>query len=241
MLLEMLDHYSYSNIKTFLDCEIRWKYTYIDKLKAETPRPAIIGKIVHEALASYYLKTISLEEAISLAAKNQNIADISIIQAGKTILQNQQLLKFLQNKKPLFLEKQFEFYYKNRKIIGFIDCILDDGTIIDYKVTNKFYKEAYWLQPLIYLRACAENNLQKNDVFSFVIIPNNPDLSIRTYSISLQKEDYIYMLNSIFDQVFQRMEELDKLGDYQPPKSAKTCQFCPFNSICPSKLEENSS
>lgn len=64
MLSDYLEKVSYSNISTFLQCQRKWKLTYIDKLdKKQDSVDTIYGTVMHETiqkfLAYYYSNTLT--------------------------------------------------------------------------------------------------------------------------------------------------------------------------------------
>jgi putative RecB family exonuclease len=53
----MQDHISYTQIRTYIDCSLRYKFAYVDKLPPETISVSLIfGSAMHEALKELYLQ-----------------------------------------------------------------------------------------------------------------------------------------------------------------------------------------
>lgn len=231
-----IDHLSFSSIKTFLDCQLKWKFTYIDKYPVEPTFPIIVGKVIHSAIEKYYRSQASLESALEQSLSQEAVSDTEIITTTKLILSNKNVVNYLNLISPIFIEKEFQIHIKDVKIIGFIDCILDDGTVIDFKVTDRFNKKFYWLQPLIYLRGCYENQINFNGLFSFVIIPKNREGKVDTWSIELKKEDYINTLNQFMDLFLRDFWYALDQNNFSHTTNISTCQYCQFNKICPFSL-----
>lgn len=228
-----IDHLSFSSIKTFLDCALKWKYTYIDKYPVEPTPPILIGKIIHEAVAEHFKNQIPIKSALENVFTRNFITNRDVIVTSELIVNNENFLSYISKINPVFVEKEFQFYINGIKIIGFIDCILDDGTVIDFKITNKFDKTFYWLQPIIYLRGCYENNVNFNGLFSFVAIPKNMKGKVDVWSIKLEEKDYIDTLNHFMGMFLENLFYSIEHDTYPYAVSEDTCRFCPFNSICP--------
>jgi len=68
MLSDYIEKVSYSNISTFLQCQRKWKLTYIDKLdKKQDSADTIYGTVIHEAIQKflhyYYSSTLTTLQA----------------------------------------------------------------------------------------------------------------------------------------------------------------------------------
>lgn len=68
MLSDYIEKVSYSNISTFLQCQRKWKLTYIDKLdKKQDSADTIYGTVIHEAIQKflhyYYSNTLTTLQA----------------------------------------------------------------------------------------------------------------------------------------------------------------------------------
>jgi len=243
-----IEHLSYSSINTFLDCAYKWKKIYIDKMKPTSSPSMLFGKAFHEVIALYLenkdLKLVSLwEESFDKYFESDtNYRDL--FYTGVDLFSAQSVENFLSNLFPMkrnnefFLEKEFLFHIPqvDVPIMGYIDCILEDGTIIDFKTAgNKFNYISYWLQPAIYLRASFDNQFDTNNLFKFIVFyKKNKKNIINTYSIELFQDDYIDKLNTLIKIVWERMNKYYISNNFPKNTESEYCgeRFCPFWEEC---------
>jgi putative RecB family exonuclease len=66
------DHLSWSSISTYVQCSLKWRYHYMDRLEPEfTPSALVFGQAVHEAIGAFLESTLT-GDRLSAA----NLADV---------------------------------------------------------------------------------------------------------------------------------------------------------------------
>ncbi|GEM_PF-4848813 len=228
----MIDHLSFSSIKTFLECPKKWYFKYIEKIPIPSNVYMELGKVLHSVFAKYLTdKKQKIHDILSEEISNEHTA--FVFENSLKILSNQNVINFLEEIQPSAVEKQFEFSVYNTKIVGFIDCIDQFGTVIDFKITNKFDKESYWLQPLFYLKGCYENKIEINNKFSFVVIPRSSTEKLQVWSVSLSSGEFSRYFDFVLRAVLKDLEFYTKENNFPFTSHFSMCEMCPFNEICP--------
>ncbi len=242
-------HLSYSRIATYINCPLRYKFIYVDKLPVKERSYFSFGSSIHKVLEVFYhpeknfinMKEPPFEYMLSLLDKHW-------ISAGYTTKNEEQkakdkalkVLKRLYQETifgfhPAYLvEKSFSFHLDKFKVIGRIDRIdyANDGyTIIDYKTNRlvpRFFKVTELLQPVIYYVGAKESlGLKKiNNVFLYFV---NFNKKVR-FDISDE------MVEKGKNKIIQVGKAIQREEFY--PKPNGSCTSCEFKDICPAFAED---
>lgn len=150
--------YSYSRLKTYRDCPLRYKFTYIDKIKAPGAIEQFIGSMVHEALEEVLKvrwgsnKDLSCADACrifderfdehltdDLLLRNTNLTVEDHRARGHDFIARFYLIEAQREQgEVLGVEKWIAFPIGSSSMGGFIDRLErrgDDYHIIDYKAS----------------------------------------------------------------------------------------------------------
>lgn len=237
-------HLSYSRIATYINCPLRYKFIYIDKLPTKVRSYFSFGGSIHKVLEIFYhpeknfinMKKPPFEYIISLL-------DEHWISAGYATKNEEQkakekalkILKRLYQEtifgfQPAYLvEQSFSFPLDKFKVIGRIDRIdyTNNGyTIIDYKTSRilpRFFKVTEILQPVIYYIGAKESlHLEKIDNVSLYFVNFNKKVkfNISDEMVEKGKKKIIQVGEAIMRDEFY-------------PKPNGYCGSCEFKDICP--------
>lgn len=244
---------SYSALDTFKQCPLKYKFQYIDRIRAPKSKEAIFGTLVHSALKLLHdpVRLISPTEEELLDFWSQNW-DASIYpdsrEEATAFAQGVQILKNYYAKNPpgqfnvLTLESPFEapIMIGNdlHLITGKIDRVdkISDTAfeVIDYKTAKRMPAQKNVdtdLQLSIYHLGLAnrwpsiveENRPVK---VSLYYLKHGEKLSSTRNNQDLQqtKEDLIRS----FEQIKKTQQE-----EKFPPKPGPLCPWCAYQKICP--------
>ena len=233
--------YSYSKLKTYLDCPQLFKFKYIDEIKMlEEPEYFIIGRLKHEILKESYLWC--------LKNKKGNVEEITRLYQGIFSRYNFDMEKEEQIKEEMdnylsgkeFLlepvpeieckiaidgrEKSCDFWDEKCWLRGIIDVMRRDqhqAKIIDYKTGYSFYRDKFQMDFYAYLVRKLFPDLQRLQVeFDFI----NFDWQ-KTYEIDL------YNIEDIGDRIKGMIDKVEGDWEYKPQVGSK-CQSCGYWEYC---------
>jgi len=167
----MRPYLSYSQLSLYLECPLKYRFRYIDEIKAEGISSAMaFGKAIHEALAQFYRESMdgvpfSLSgflNAFAEAWEDEYVRNDVVYKEGETfeslLAQGEALLRvFARERLPtmrvIAVEVPFEFNLENPEtgeefpipIKGIIDLIEEDdsGTlwVVDHKTSARAFSE----------------------------------------------------------------------------------------------------
>jgi len=142
---------SYNKLKTFEECALKYRLTYIEK----QPRPPIawlaFQRKIHAALAKYHTLarldgTVDVDEVLRAydeiwdVANHPEVRDGIDYHEGEDILRMYADLESRRNRVPAYLEKKLSVPFGPYTLTGKIDRVdfaVDSYSIIDYKLDRK--------------------------------------------------------------------------------------------------------
>ena len=148
-------HLSYSRLSKFEQCPLAFRFSYIDKLKAEPGVPLRFGKLIHavlEVLVREHMEAertspLTEERALELYRQGwaaEGMAGMELFQEGVEMLQ-----AFvrdqgeLDHRDVLAIEKEFRLQVGRFTVLGFMDRVdwVDDTTVdvCDYKTNRMLF------------------------------------------------------------------------------------------------------
>jgi RecB family exonuclease len=235
---------SVSRLKRYENCQLSFKFRYIDKLEIEPGTGGDFGKLEHAALELIY-KWVKRSEFSGI------VPDAAIIKCYRQAYESEQfdhmtgeaeyrlglelIRGYLADKEVnheniIALEKEFLIKIKGVKIKGFIDRIdrVDDDTIciVDYK-TNR----------MLFSREELDNDLQMT-VYGNVVRKEYPDIKNVQYQFDMLR----YGFPLITSRTAQELEDgayyvkvlkkrIEKKKKF-PAKLGVLCHWCDYKSIC---------
>lgn len=253
--------YSHSQLSTFEQCQLKFKFKYIDKLEPDIKNTieSFLGKKVHEVLEWLYIEVsegklpeldLVIKNYVEFWNKDYN-SDIKIIKEenGKDHYLNKGL-RFLINyytknypfndntietEKKIFINLDKE---KNYSLIGFIDRLTYDKTsnifeIHDYKTTSsmKSQEEMNKDRQLALYSMGIKELFGKNSKVNLVW--HFLDFNEKITSQRTDEE-----LEKLKEDIKKLIEKIETTYDFKPHPSI-LCNWCEFQSYCPVKNKRN--
>lgn len=173
-----LDHLSFSSINLYQLCARAWEYRYVKRVSTPASPNLVFGSAFHsaiealiyarakrQAVAPHTAWTVKWSEAIQQEIAWDSESPEELSNTGLRMLVCPDTTDLLNSIKPMMqddgepmIERRIELHVPEVPIpiIGYIDIILEDGTVGDFKTSasawppNKAAKES---QPLFYLAA----------------------------------------------------------------------------------------
>jgi RecB family exonuclease len=148
-----LDHLSASSIRMYMRCPRQWWYRYVEGIKIAPDGGLVSGIAFHNAAEDCLTEKIAtgenappekagevardeaekgLENAVLLEDQSKG----SVIDKAVRLAQNW-AEKALPDAKPSTVEESWELDLGDVTVIGRIDMVEDDGTVVDWKTTSK--------------------------------------------------------------------------------------------------------
>lgn len=243
--------FSYSAIKAYEQCPLKFKLKYIDKIRVEERTiEQILGDCVHRTLEELYRKVMRGEipsisdlntHFIENFEESLNSNKVRIVkgkvedykQKGLNCLENYYFKNYPFNEdKTIFLEKKIKFRLGDFKFKGIVDRLsvkdsLNQNKILihDYKTSNSFTKEDHFRD-------------RQLDIYSIYFREVYPNYGIiKVHHLLSKGETFLskvsdMKLQSIKKEMINKMVEISK-SDYFPPVVSYLCNWCEFRRICP--------
>ena len=150
----MKKHLSVTQIKTFLQCPLKYFFRYKQGIKVRANSSLTMGKCVHCAIEEYYKKQMKEGKATEEDIKGMfdhawetHVGDTDFKKdEGPGALKDEGLRlvkKYAEDiapkVRPKELEKEFELKFENvaYSLKGIIDLIEQDGTVVDHKCSKR--------------------------------------------------------------------------------------------------------
>lgn len=237
-----INHLSFSQITAFEHCPAQYHYQYRQKIPATPNGAQSFGTAIHRTLSQFYQQVKnsnpSLKDLFSCYQKNwlsfgysSRFQEEKFFNEGKKMLARFYREDFKQKKKPLFLERKFNFFLTEKvKITGIFDRVDKENNaweIIDYKTSQAIdQKQAdKSLQMNLYLLAAADPGiLGANPDYltgTFYFLKEGQRISVKKTALELDKAK----------KALIKTVEVINQSDFAP-KAGFWCDFCPFKIVC---------
>ncbi len=236
---------SYTQISTYLECPLKYKYSYV--LNIPTPPNAALsfGSTIHDTLRDFHTKLMfdkvcTLEDLMKMYERNwQPLGFINeghrkaFFDSGVKLLTNYYEKNINSKCKPLEIEKGFNIKIDGLRFYGRIDRIdpLEDGTveIIDYKTGNpKSQKEVDNDDQVSFYAIGAEEalNLKPKKLSLYYVESGEKVTTTRTpEELKAKKEQVKEVIAKIKSGAFES-------------KPGMHCKRCDYREICPYAWKE---
>ena len=224
---------SKSQINTFIDCPLKWKFNYIDKIKS-FPSPAMKRGIdIHKKLENAY-KNITLVEKNAATPEIEMKSDVDLIHFIN--MERKRILSCV-DKDGKFDEKYFKPLFQELKLSsdemgmrGIVDAVYihpaDDGVIVlDWK-TGKYYGnnlDGYRFELAVYAELLKKSGKVDNVKYWAIYFSDQDKLFFEKVD-----PEHVRRMYETIERVRTQMES----GNY-PPKKTWKCRWCSFKSKCP--------
>jgi len=251
--------YSYSKLKTFEQCKLKYKLKYIDKIPPKTEKSieAHLGSSVHDSLEWLYREVKKgripkLDELIMnysqnwLKNYNSNMLIVKKDMTAKDYFNKgvQYLIDYYNTHTPfkdktLDLEKEiFIDLSEEHKLRGFIDRLVynpdtDEYEIHDYKTSNSAPS-----------KQDIENDTQL-PLYSLAIkemVGYDKDIKLIWHYLSHNKKVHSKKTNEQLKQLKKETLELIKFIEATtefPSNKTQLCDWCEYKPICPTWQNQN--
>jgi RecB family exonuclease len=244
---------SYSQINTYQQCPLKYKFQYIERRPTKPSPHLALGNTIHDTLRDFHKefdpKRTSLEDLLSCYEKNwvaegyeSKEQEEEFRREGERMLRDYYQTAIRNSNLPLHLEENFKFRMGDCEIWGKIDRIdrLPNGEweIIDYKTGKRRIEEARLkadLNPLevdenfqlsLYYLGCKEKFNRTPEKVSIYYLKNNQKLS------ATRSPEQLRDVERIVDQVAAQIREKKFEA-----KKGPLCPWCDYREICPALKE----
>jgi len=251
----MSDHWSYSQLTTYLKCPLRYFFDYTLALpKRTTPSALALGSAVHEALARYHHALQCGESILPEAVTNTFRQAWEARKQRETIVFQHQsepeavgqgialLEKYLQDPPPrnvVAVEQEVHVPLINsrgevlaKELVAVLDLVTrdDDGLqITDFKTSSKSYSEYdahLSLQPTAYLHA-AQQHYQESATFQYMVMVKVKQPRIQRLATARMPTDF-----DRFGDLIEAVDHAVAAGVHYPIESPLNCSTCPHRRPC---------
>lgn len=143
----MIKHLSYSSISNYLQCQRHWKHRYIDQLESEKSDALLFGSAWHKMINlvsgnDSFRGFETWEKALIETLEDSNLGtnDLSqdFLKLGVKMSTSIPIVNHIQGLNIIQSELKFEMTIPQCEvpIIGYIDAILANGTVVDFKTSK---------------------------------------------------------------------------------------------------------
>lgn len=231
---------SYSQLETFAQCPLKYKYRYVLGLVGAPSHALAFGQTVHRTLRDFHRRELRgrkgrLKELLTLYDKHfLGEGYLSAAHRRERYRQGQKLLRTYYRKqrqllgKPLFLERKFRLRLGEVSLVGSLDRVdrdvKGDYEIVDYKTgEEKEQKEVDRNEQLaIYALAAKEDLKIVPAKMSLYFLEGNKKVSTLPHWEELSKKR---------EQLLGRAAAIRESGF--PAKVSPLCRSCEYRRICP--------
>lgn len=248
------EHLSYSSISLFAECPERWYNRYILKHPEDPSKELLIGSAFHSCMEDNFNHKLKygvdisrsmvkdvFEHRFKEATAEQGFSDKDVEDHLPTawLLVEQYHREIASTLIPKEVEKKFEIPLPGqhiKKLIGFIDLIIEDGTFIDYKTTFLPWPDAkvtQSLQPTVYGLLSGAKNLD----FEYHMILKAEFARKEKFGDGIvikktvrRQKDFDWLMVMITKMI--NILESDNFYDYVIPSPSPACLKCPYRKPC---------
>ncbi|MEF3280017.1 MAG: PD-(D/E)XK nuclease family protein [Elusimicrobiota bacterium] len=254
-------HFSYSKMSLYLECPLKYKFKYVDKLK-EKPKPFFVfGRIIHSVLEFFYSRVPppSVEELITFFKKKWD----EVPPEEK----NYRLPRYEQEafEEGIRIIKNFHFKHRNNDKIPFL---LEHSTVVNIDgiaaqiVADKIEYDGNGLITIVDYKTGKDGGRSNDQLYFYQkICESDPQIIekiAQKYKVSIKKVEVnkmiYYYVQSLKEVAFERakdseinhfwekvMDTVDKIKSkkFDPSPSDLACSYCDFKSLCPVMKDVN--
>ena len=240
-------HLSVTQLKTYLRCPLQYYFRYVCDLKAPPTGDMTLGRVVHNVLEDNYRQKIETRQDLPLDQMTDLFSDHWDSQVQETTLkpgespgplkdQGIQLLapyhrEIAPTIQPVEVERRFllDTGATRRPLMGYIDLVDDQGTVIDHKTTKRSFPEG-----------SAEKDLQLTAyAFAHRALYGEAETGLRLDVLVRTKEPKVQQLATTRTQAdidrFLRLAEHVERGidaGVAYPNDNYMCGTCGYGSMC---------
>jgi len=245
-----IEHLSYSSISMFLDCPESWRRKYIAKEPTKSSPALVLGSAFHGTLEemltnpgvdvqaaykSQWKQAVERQDVFwDEESPEQTYNDGLRLFSHKGVLGEISKIKPDKDDKGLKIERKVELSVPGVPvpIIGFIDCILEDGSPADFKTSARSWssdKASYSLQALFYIAALNQMGEKVTWRFQHIVFVKTKEPKVQFLN-SLHTAGELFFLFNVISSVWGAIEA----GAFTLNPGSWRCngKYCDFYSDC---------
>ena len=240
----ILKNFSFSQLESYKNCGLQYKYQYLLKIPAPAGSAAAFGDTVHKTLQKFYEeymqnKSLGLDEMLTMYEKLW-------VPIGYTSASHQERMK---KEGKEMLARFYEKFHPPQSSIGSLEKLfkirIDNDVFVTGKIDRVDVKENGSIEIIDYKtgKKPNEKELQKSLQLSIYALAatdrglyNKPVEQVTLTFYYLQDMDKISMQRTAGDLLQVKQDILSMVTDLRTnkflPKVGPHCNFCPFRMIC---------
>jgi len=233
------DFVSYTQLETFKQCPLRYKYRYVLGIPVLPHHTLSFGQTIHRTLRDFHRADLfgkkDLDYLLGLYEKHWiDEGYTSKKHKEERFASGRELLKEYYKRypetlhKPLFLEKKFTLKFGSTSLVGSIDRIdeLEDGVeVVDYKTGKPADQRAVDKDDQLTIYALATRDALGLDPQSLALYFVGTNEKVTT---TRSPEELDQMREEI-----KRLIEAIKTSKFEPAFNKHLCDHCDYRYICP--------
>jgi len=248
--MNQMDHFSVSQLQTYLNCPASYYYGYVEKLDWEfQPADMILGKICHQAIADYHRSSMTKQETVKqfaqswdkLLEKTDNLRFRSLDSVELTNRGEQLIKLYCEQFKSLNPEEVEMFFeiplldlatgqFGNQIVQGRIDLI-SDSTVYEIKTSSRSANQDQAdssLQLTFYAWAYQYLFSQPAKQLKLIVLVKTKQPKIQVLTTTRTTKDF----TRLYHLMTGAIEAINKNIFYPNLQSKFGCQNCQFKNAC---------
>lgn len=252
--MKKADYISASQISKYIFCPVAFKYHYEDGIKEPTNIYIEYGSAIHHALAYNNRQKIETKKDESLEVIYKKFCEYfnDICKSKGWIggdIYNDMLLmaeiildKYLKEVAPKYQPKYVEQEYKIKlnhfpiTVLAYIDVIMDNGEIWDYKTVGKTTKKNWNqravdknIQLTLYSAIYRKEYSEEEKSLNIITLPREAKPDILKIETKRTMDDILYIL-----ELATNIDRVSQMGVYSP--NLQSCSTCSYNKMCKKQI-----
>jgi RecB family exonuclease len=238
---------SYNKLKTFGECALKYRYTYIERLPRAPIRSLGFHRKLHAALGQYHHFAkrdgiVREEELLKAYARIWEVERDSSLRESKEYQEGEEILRRYcetengKNRVPAYLEHPLKVAFGPYQLTGKIDRIdftdSSSYSIVDYKLDRHLptHNQAEESQQLSFYHLLVSEGLgvDASDVRLYYLRHGVEQISVRTRA---QRKETVEWIDDTASAIHR-----EKQWD---PQQGAGCITCAFKKLCPAKTGRN--
>lgn len=256
-----IEHLSYSSLSTYQSCARSWRFKYLDQQPAPSTPALAFGSAWHATVEEIIRSTALHHSADIRGIWTENLAIAtasvpadryelgespeSLADDGLRMLYDPEVIRSLSTLRPLMIdgapviERKVELRVPGVPvpIVGYIDCVLDDGCPVDFKTSERAWsndRAFNEIQPLFYLAALLQEDVRPaaNYRFTHVVFPKSGKARVQIFQHTHTPAQLFWLFGLIRDC----WTGIDS-GVFHPNPTSWLCspKFCNYWTQCRGK------
>ena len=258
-----------SSIRTYERCPYMYHLRYTERIRVPSTAAQLLGRAVHTVFEMYYKQKRSVGETLDTEAAFDVLDDAldatlhELDEEGRAEVEELRELGYdlveyyveevAPHIRPHLIEERFDFSVPgvDVPIVGYVDLVDQDGTVIDHKTASSPFSADYLahdIQLLTYslgynaLRLGARQRPGQLPLAT-TLPPVRLDVLVKGEEITYQRLDFRYEQEHV-EQYVARVNAVAagiRSADFRPfwqlrSPDPNVCHYCDFNSVCTYRL-----